>query len=171
MSRKRSWTNETLKNAVKNSKSYRGVISILGLQPTGGNYDQVKKYIRELNLPTNHFTGMLWSKGLKLAFRPRIELDKVLVDDSTYQSYKLKKRLFSAKLKMPKCEMCGWAKKSIDGRLPLELDHINGNRHDNRLINLRVLCPNCHSLQTTHRGANRKRPDAGTGRQPTLKML
>ena len=52
--------------------------------------------------------------------------------------------------------MCGWAKISIDGRIPLELDQINGNRHDNRLENLRILCPNCHSLQITHRGMNIK---------------
>ncbi|MDE1988391.1 MAG: HNH endonuclease, partial [Patescibacteria group bacterium] len=38
--------------------------------------------------------------------------------------------------------------------LPLELDHINGDRHDNRLENLRILCPNCHSLKPTHRGRN-----------------
>lgn len=51
----------------------------------------------------------------------------------------------------------GWSKNSKDGRLPLELDHINGNPKDNRLINLRVLCPNCHSLKQTHRGKNIKK--------------
>ncbi|MEX2398487.1 MAG: HNH endonuclease [Candidatus Saccharimonadales bacterium] len=59
-------------------------------------------------------------------------------------------------MKLPKCELCGWDKRSIDGRTPVELDHINGDRYDNRLENLRVLCPNCHSLQPTHRGRNMK---------------
>lgn len=77
--------------------------------------------------------------------------------DSDYQSFKLKSRLFSEKLKIPCCEECGWAKKSEDGRIPLELDHINGNRRDNRLENLRILCPNCHSLKPTHRGLNKKK--------------
>lgn len=171
MKKKRRWNNKELKDAVKKSFSYRNVIKTLGLQPTGGNYDQVKKYIREENLSTKHFTGMLWNKGKKFGERPLIRLENILVKYSTYQSFKLKKRLFSAKLKKPKCELCGWAKVSIDGRLPLELDHINGDRHDNRIENLRVLCPNCHSLQITHRGKNRKSPSAGTGRQPTLKML
>src|SRR3989344_296228 len=157
MYRKRSWSEIQLKKAVKNSKSYRNVIKVLGLRPTGGNYDQVKKYIREYNLSTKHFTGKLWSKGLKLPFKPLIALKHILVKNSTYQSYKLKKRLFLVKLKKPKCEECGWAKTSEDGRLPLELDHINGNRHDNRLKNLRILCPNCHSLQSTHRGRNRNK--------------
>ena len=103
-----------------------------------------------------YFTGKLWSKGLKLPFKPLIELKNILVRNSSYQSFKLKKRLFSVKLKEPWCERCGWAEMSIDGRVPLELEHINGNRHDNRLENLRILCPNCHSLQTTHRGKNTK---------------
>lgn len=170
MYRKRTWSVKQLKNAVEKSYSYRNTIKMLGLRPTGGNYDQVKKYIKEYNFSTVHFTGMLWNKDRKTGPRPLIKLEDILVENSTYQSFKLKKRLFSVKLKKPKCEECGWAKVSIDGRLPLELDHINGDRHDNRLENLRILCPNCHSLQITHRGRNRKRPSAGTGRQPTLKM-
>ena len=89
-------------------------------------------------------------------FKPVITFKDILVENSIYQSFKLKKRLFLAKLKEPKCEECDWAKISVDGRIPLELDHINGDRHDNRLENLRVLCPNCHSLKLTHRGRNRK---------------
>lgn len=156
MPKKRSWSEEKLKLAVKKSNSYRNVIKVLGLRPTGGNYDQVKKYIKESDLSTHHFKGKAWNKGLKFDSRPFIELKDILVKNSTYQSFKLKKRLFSVKLKKPKCEVCGWAKLSIDGRLPLELDHINGDRHDNRIENLRILCPNCHSLQVTHRGKNIK---------------
>ncbi len=102
---------------------------------------------------------------------PFIKLTEILVENSTYQSFKLKKRLFSARLKKPSCEECGWAQVSIDGRIPLELDHINGNRHDNRIENLRVLCPNCHSLKPTHRGMNRKRPSGGIGIHARLKIL
>ena len=170
MFKKRSWSEKQLKNAVKNSKSYRNVIIILGLRPTGGNYDQVKKYIKEYNLSTKHFTGKLWSKGLKIPFRPFIDLKDILVKNSTYQSFKLKKRLFSVKLKKPKCEECGWAQVSIDGRLPLELDHINGDRHDNRIENLRILCPNCHSLQITHRGKNTTSPSGVIGSRRRLKI-
>ncbi|NIV70095.1 MAG: hypothetical protein GWN41_08185 [Phycisphaerae bacterium] len=129
----------------------------LGLVEAGGNYAQIKKYLDIYKIDISHFKGKAWSKGMRGMSRPQISLEKILVKNSTYQSYKLKKRLYTEKIKSPKCEECGWMKISEDGRLPLELDHINGNRKDNRLANLRILCPNCHSLKPTHRGLNRKR--------------
>lgn len=123
------------------------MLTALGLRAAGGNYVQVQRVIRELGLPVGHFNGKGWRKGSREAVVPQKLLAELLVQHSTYQSFKLKKRLFSEGMKRPTCELCGWAKKSLDGRLPLELDHINGDRTDNRLNNLRILCPNCHSLQ------------------------
>jgi len=155
--RKRSWTEVQLKEAAKKSKSYRQVLFFLKLKPTGGNYYQIKKYLKEYRLDIKHFKGRGWNKGLSLPFKEKIPLEKILVKNSTFQSYKLKKRLFKAGLKPQYCEQCGWAKKNDDGYLPLELDHVNGVAGDNRLENLRILCPNCHSLQPTHRGRNSRK--------------
>lgn len=169
----RSWTIKQLEKAVKNSRSYRQVLADLGLRKAGGNYAQIKKYIKEYKLDIKHFKGRGWNKGLHFPFQPKIPLEKILVRSSDFQSYKLKKRLFIANLKPQYCEECGWAKKTKDGYLPLELDHINGDRYDNRLKNLRILCPNCHSLTQNHRGRKGKQqqcPGAEIGRQPTLKM-
>ena len=157
--RKRSWTSRQLKNAVKNSFSYRQVLAKLGLREAGGNYDQIKKYIEELGLNVKHFKGKGWSSGLVGIGHPRTPLEEILIRDSFFQSFKLKNRLFAEGLKPLYCEECGWAEKTRDGYLPLELDHINGDRHDNRLSNLMVLCPNCHSLKPTYR--NRTRKNAG----------
>ena len=143
----------------------------LNLSPKGGNYRQLRKYIRELGLTTNHFTRVPWNRGLKVPRAQRKTLHDLLTPNSDYGTSKLKKKLFAAQLKAPHCEECGWARISDDGRLPLELDHINGDPRDNRLENLRVLCPNCHSLKPTHRGCNRRRrPGGETGSHATLKM-
>lgn len=142
--------------AAKRARSIRQVIKALGLIPAGGNYNQINKYLKQYKVDISHFTGKIWNKGLRGIGKPRFSLSEILVQDSTFQSYKLKKRLFGAGLKKPRCEECGWAQQTPDGRIPLELDHINGNSTDNRLENLRVLCPNCHSLQPTHRGRNKK---------------
>lgn len=151
-----SWSERELRKAVKRARSIRQVISFLGLVPAGGNYVQVQKYIKKYGIPTSHFLGMGWRKGTHCAVVEGAPLHDILVRNSSYQSFKLKRRLFAAGLKRPRCEECGWAKRSDDGRLPLELDHANGDSSDNRIENLRVLCPNCHSLKPTHRGRNQK---------------
>jgi len=144
-------------DAVKKSGSYRQVLKTLHLREAGGNYEQLKKYIREYELDISHFHGRAWNKGKRIVRKFIIPIEQILVKGSEYQSFKLKRRLFYHGLKNPKCELCSWATMSVDGRIPLELDHINGDRHDNRIENLRILCPNCHSLQLTHRGRNRKK--------------
>ncbi len=169
--RKKSWTVEQLTDAVKTSLSLRQVLAKLGLIEAGGNYDQIKKYIVEYRLDSSHFHGKAWNKGVRGTKKPRVPLDTILVVGSYFQTYKLKSRLFDAGIKKKECEECGWARYSEAGHLPLELDHINGDRRDNRLENLRVLCPNCHSLKPTHRGKNKKRRGGVTGSHATLKML
>jgi len=155
--KKRSWSKNQLVESVKQCTSTRQVLKCLSLKEAGGNYAQVKKYISELGLNTSHFTGAAWSKGKTGIGKPRIPLKEILVKNSYFQSFKLKKRLYKEGFKKQECEECGWHQQSTDGRVPLELDHINGVRSDNRLENLRILCPNCHSLKTTHRGKNIKK--------------
>lgn len=155
--RKRKWTEEQLREIVGRVYSIRQVIKLLGLKPAGGNYVQIKKYLDEYRISIEHFKGKGWNQGFRGISKPRRSLESILVGVSDYQSFKLKKRLFNAGLKLAQCELCGWAQRALDGRVPLELDHINGDSSDNRLENLRILCPNCHSLQSTHRGLNRKR--------------
>lgn len=157
MPKKRKWSDKQLEEAVKNSTSIRQVIKKLGLIPAGGNYSQVSFYINENKLSIVHFKGKGWNKGMRGIGKPIIATKDILKTGTRFQSYKLKKRLFEEGLKEKMCEECGWAKKAKDGRLPLELHHKNGVSTDNRIINLEVLCPNCHSLKDNYRGRNKKR--------------
>lgn len=157
MGRIRRWTDEELIIAVKESKSIRMVLVKLNLIPAGGNYVQITNRIKDLKIDNSHFTGKGWNIGWVFdPRRPGVTLEEHLINGSRIQSFSLKKRLFAIGLKEPKCELCGWSEVSLDGRIPVELDHINGKHDDNRIENLRILCPNCHSLQLTHRGRNKK---------------
>lgn len=161
---RRKWTDSQLVAAVESSRSIRQVIYKLNLVPAGGNYVHVIKVMNSLNLEISHFKGKGWSAGLKILNRKRRALDQILVINSYYQTHRLKRRLIKEGLKPEMCELCGWNERSKDGRIPLELDHINGDHTDQRLNNLRVLCPNCHALQPTHRGLNKyKRRGGETG--------
>ncbi len=153
----RRWTEVQLREAAQQSSSVRQILHKLGLIEAGGNYAQIKKYLHLYHIDISHLKGRGWSKGLTGVGKPRLSLEQILVKDSYFQSFKLKKRLLAAGLRSRSCEECGWAKATDDGYLPLELHHINGNPRDNRLENLSILCPNCHSLKPNHRGRNRKR--------------
>ena len=109
MSRKRSWSDKDLHEAVKRSTSLRGVLLVLNLIPAGGNYQHVMKAIESLGIDISHFSGKGWRKGRQFDFVPKIELSDILKKDSSFQSFKLKRRLFRVGLKSPKCELCGWA--------------------------------------------------------------
>ena len=73
----------------------------------------------------------------------------------SYQTFKLKLRLFKENIKQNVCEIC-FIDKWNDKPLMCELDHINGNSKDHKLENLRILCPNCHSQTSTFRAKNIK---------------
>ena len=57
-----------------------------------------------------------------------------------------------------KCTSCGWAQRhQKTGKVPIEVEHIDGDWQNNKLSNLTLLCPNCHALTPTFRGLNRGR--------------
>lgn len=164
MSKPKNYTDEDFARAVEESGSLRQVLSKLGLKEAGGNYECAKERIKKLNLNISHFHGQAWNKGRK--FPKRQPIESYLVEEKLVNSHTLKKRLISEGIKTHQCEDCGithW-----NGKItPIELDHVNGNRYDNRLENLRVLCPNCHAQTDTYRGKNKKslqrRFESGSG--------
>lgn len=100
------------------------------------------------NLDQSVKDRMNWSKGKH--FIPNEEFFK---QDSSASNELLRKRISQDHLLEYRCSICGldeWQGKFLG----LDLDHINGNNRDNRLENLRFLCPNCHSQTDTYKGKN-----------------
>ena len=67
----------------------------------------------------------------------------------------LKRRIIEDNLIPYKCDKCGNQGEWLGKKLTLQIDHINGNHFDNRLENLRFLCPNCHAQTPTYAGKNK----------------
>ena len=148
-------TKEEFEEAARKSRSIAAMCRNLGLKPCGGNYRLMRNAIDKYRIDITHFSGQGWNIGLK--FKPFIKtpIGEILVPNSTFQTYKLKKRLLEDGIKQHVCEHCGlthWQGMVI----PLELHHINGDNRDNRLENLQILCPNCHALTDSYRGKNKR---------------
>lgn len=154
----RNYTDEDVIKAVKSNLSIAGVLRELGLQGKGGNYKTINKAFKRLSISTSHFTGQSHLKGKTHNWAKKIPLDDLLVKDSTYNNNcNLKKQLFEKGLLENKCQLCGLESEWKGKPIVLRLDHINGTNNDNRLENLRMLCPNCDSQLDTFAGRNIKK--------------
>lgn len=151
---KHRYSEQQLKDAIMNSRSYRQALINLGIASEGGNYRVIHNAIEKYNIDISHFTKQSWAKDQKIG--PKRTLSEYLNNNFPITSHRLRLRLISENIFEHKCSSCDlntWK----DRPIPLELDHIDGNHSNNNLDNLRLLCPNCHSLTDTFRGKNKKK--------------
>ncbi|MCW2778865.1 MAG: hypothetical protein JWN17_2590 [Frankiales bacterium] len=142
-----------LRAAAARSLSVAGVCRALGLPCQGRWIARMTGLLVQHDVETGHFLGQGWSRGRRdLPPRGR-PLEELLQRGSPVKSSALKERLLRAGLLEPVCSRCG-AVTWLGSAIPLELDHVNGVADDNRLHNLRLLCPNCHAQTDTYRGRN-----------------
>lgn len=153
---------EDLKETVKASKTLSDILKSFGLSTASANYVSLKTRLKQDNIDYSHIKlglnsnknrNMFWLKELI------IPLSEILIEESTYSRCHLKERLFKEGLLLNKCYICGLLPEWNNKILSLQLDHINGIGNDNRIENLRILCPNCHSQTDNFGGRNvRKKP-------------
>lgn len=155
---KEYYEKEILGNIIKKSYSFSEALRKIGLKPLGSNFKTIKKYVLEYNIDTSHFKGRTWNRGLaNTDYSAICKLDEILDKNTSFKSDYLKKRLVVEGLKEWKCEKCGNDGMWNGEKLTLELHHKNGNHFDNRLENLQILCPNCHSQTNNYRGKQNKK--------------
>lgn len=155
---KKTFTKETLIEAVKTSFTYADVCRKLGYKKPN-NYKTIKKYIEIYNIDVSHFLGIASTKGKKHIRRKNIE--EFLTENNYIHTRYLKKRLIKEGFLIYECAICklqDWN----NVKITLELDHINGINTDNRLLNLRLLCPNCHSQTATYCRNSLKKTESKT---------
>lgn len=154
MNRKYFYTKERLEEVVRNSKAWSEVCRVLGVKPATGTQSHIKKRAVEWGIDFSHFLGAAWNRGR--VFGSKRSIDDYLNGKIFITSDALRKRLIKDGIKKAECEECfnsEWRGEPI----VLELDHINDDHNDNRLENLRIMCPNCHGLKTRRARKSRRK--------------
>lgn len=134
---------------IKNSSSLREVCLKANIIDTTGNYNTLKRIIKEENIDISHFKRQNASK------QEYHDVEYYLVKDSRITSYRLKNKLLKEGIKEHICECCGLTE-WLGQPIKLELHHLNGDNTDNRIENLQLLCPNCHSYTDNYGGKNQR---------------
>lgn len=143
------YSEQELKQIVSQSTSMKEVIDKLGYAThSGSNNQTVKSRLKKYNIDTSHFTN-------NINIIKRTE-ENIFIKNSTASQATLRRWYFQGKYSPYKCSICGqepiWQGKD----LTLILDHINGKNHDDRLENLRWVCPNCNQQLDTTGYKNKK---------------
>lgn len=151
------YTEAAARDAVASSLSFSEALRKLGLRTHGGNLRVFYRWVADWGIPTAHFRPDACRRAA--LFRPARPLEEILVEHSTTKRFDLKRRLYQERLKRPACELCGQGEVWRGRVMALILDHVNGVSDDNRLENLRIVCPNCAATLETHCGRkNRASP-------------
>jgi len=145
---------EQLKQLIEKNNTLGGILSDMGIKRNSGNYQTLHRYAKMFELSLEKILNDN-SKYLGPINAIKHELSEILVENSSYgNTHSLKRRLYSERLKQSICEKCGQDEWWNGEKMSLILDHINGIHDDNRLNNLRILCPNCNATLSTHGGKN-----------------
>ena len=151
-------TDEQFVELIKSSTNISEVLFKLGYSVKGNSwgFSQVRQRMTDLNISPYMFKG---KSALKIGSEKTVSPEKLFKENCRHARNVLRRRIIDDNLIPYKCAICGiseWNGKTLS----LELDHINGINNDNRLENLRFLCPNCHSQTTTYGSRNQQKNES-----------
>ena len=143
---------EFVKQVIASSKSYNEVFIKLKRNSSSSSYRTLKKFIERHKINISHF---LSKRDMAKKLHKEGKLNKlcnseIFIENSTCSRASVKNRVLEEGLLEYKCSKCGQDDNWNGEKITLILDHINGIRNDNRLENLRILCPNCNATLDTH---------------------
>ncbi len=145
---------EEFGNIIKQCFSRKEFFIKVNMRLSGASCKILNRRIVEDNIDISHFK----SPSLLRKNNGEVPLHELLVNNSRYvSSSSLKIKIIKAGLIEYKCLICGNNGNHLGKPLVLQLDHINGERNDNRIENLRILCPNCHTQTETFCGKHKKK--------------
>jgi hypothetical protein len=154
------WTREILEPVVAASTSVNEVLRQLGLEVVGGHHTNISRRIKAYGIDTSHFTPVVRTERQRYSQRRRTP-EEILVEDASAHATRIPssrlKRAMRAVGMEERCALCGMEGIWLGEPLPFEVDHIDGNWRNNRIENLRLLCPNCHSTTDSYRGRGKER--------------
>jgi 5-methylcytosine-specific restriction endonuclease McrA len=146
------YSKEKLFEIVQKCNTYREVLIYFNRNESSRSYQQLRQKINEWGIDTSHFLNK--SEHIKLMYDKGLLEKKdnsvLFVENSSCGRSTIKKRIIDECLIEYKCAICGNIGEWLGKKITLILDHINGVNNDNRLNNLRFLCPNCNATLATH---------------------
>lgn len=155
---KYDWSKERIKSIIKDCDSLTQVLEKLDIPRAGNNSNTLRKKLEEYNIDYSHFTyGNKSKKGIE----NYVPVAEYLDTNKYITTHRLKEKLFKEGIKKNECENPKCPCKNgywLDNPLVCQLHHINGDNTDNRLENLQILCPNCHSQTDNYCGQANKAP-------------
>ncbi|MBK6015857.1 HNH endonuclease signature motif containing protein [Streptomyces sp. MBT53] len=158
------WTRKVLESAVATSTSVNDVLRTLGLEPVGGHHTHISRRIKAHGIDTSHFTAVARTERMRHNQRRRTAEEILVADTSVRMKRTPGSRLKRAMRELgveERCALCGIEPMWLGKSLPLEVDHLDGDWRNNRIDNLRLLCPNCHSTTDSYRGRGKRRGKGG----------
>lgn len=147
------WNKDKLIELVLISHSKSDILREMGLTLNAGNYRTLNRYLKKYEIDTSKLKYDFTKKNLK---NQKYSNNEIFCVNSTYNPAHLKNRILRDNLIEYKCVECNNSGEWNGKKLVLQVDHINGINDDNRLENLRFLCPNCHSQTETFSNKNKR---------------